>query len=173
MAGGIGVEDDLEQVARIEAEDGAAVGADIADPLQTGLQLLDCVKRRRKDHVMDLAGLTTSLVDIADLAAQHEAHRRVTGRRHLVLHRGRVLVLQPKQTVFGRYQLLAHLGKPAGVGNIAGSDDVDAFELRPAREVLEGQVRAGRAGKVRVDVEVGDKFHAGEYSTCRVEAERQ
>ena len=40
VAGGVGLEDDLEQVARVEAEDGAAVGADVADLLQPGLQPL-------------------------------------------------------------------------------------------------------------------------------------
>ena len=38
------------------------------------------------------------------------------------------------------------------MGDVARSDDMNPLELRPAREVFKGQVRAGRAGKVRVDV---------------------
>ena len=173
MAGGIGVEDDLKQVAGIQAEDGATVGANVADPLQPGLQPFHRIERRRKDDVVDLSGLTTALVNVADLAAQHEAHRRVAGRRRLSLNRGRQIGLQPIQSILGWRQLLAHLCQPARMGDVARPDDMDPLELRPARQVLEGQIRAGGAGKVRVDVEIGDEFHAGEYSTGPEEAEKQ
>ena len=46
--------------------------------------------------------------------------------------------------------------------DVARADDVDALELRPAGQVLEGQVLAGGAGEVGVDVEVGDEFHGRE-----------
>ena len=55
--------------------------------------------------------------------------------------------------------------------DIARTDDMDALELRPARHVLEGQVWAGGTGKMGMDVEIGDKFHAGEYSTGVDQAE--
>ena len=58
------------------------------------------------------------------------------------------------------------------MAEVARADDVDPLELRPAREVLEGQVRAGGAGEMRVDVEIGDEFHAGEYSTDKRPVER-
>ena len=42
---------------------------------------------------------------------------------------------------------------------IAGAGNGDAFELRPFAEMLEIKLRAGGAREMRVEVEVGDKFH--------------
>ena len=148
-AGGVGVEHDLEQVARIEAEDGATVGTDIADPLQPGLQPFHSIERRRKDHIMNLAGLTAALVDVADLAAEDEAHRRVTCGRNLTLDRGRRIVAEPKQTILGRYELLPHLGQPARMGDVARSDDMDPLELRPARRC--SKVRFGLVAREKCE----------------------
>ncbi len=53
----------------------------------------------------------------------------------------------------------AHLLQPAGVRNIAAADDVHALELRPARKLFERQLFTGGAGKVRMDVQIGDEFH--------------
>ena len=45
------------------------------------------------------------------------------------------------------------------MGDVARPDDVNALELCPAGQVFKCQVRAGGAGKVRVDVEIGDESH--------------
>ena len=152
MAGGIDVEDDLEQVARIEAQNRAAVGADVADFFQRSLDFCHGVEVRREDHVMDLARLAVLFIDAADFAAQQEAHGRMAGRRRRLLHRGRQIVFQTKKPVFGWLQAGAHLLQPARMGNIAAANDMHAFELRPTGELFQRQVFAGRAGKVRMDV---------------------
>ena len=162
MASGIGLQHDLQQVTRVQPQNRPAVGPDVADPLQPGLQPLHRLKRRRKDDVVDLARLIAALVDVADLAAEDEAHRAAAGGRHIGLDRGGQVGAQPEQTLFGGHELVAHLRQPAGVRDVARPDDVDALELRPAGQVLEGQVAAGGARKMRVDVEVGDKFHGWE-----------
>ena len=47
------------------------------------------------------------------------------------------------------------------MGNIARADDLHPFQLRPFGQVFEGQILAGGAGIVGVEVEVGDQAHDG------------
>ena len=74
-------EDDFEQVARIQAEDGAAIRPNVADSFQRGLDFRHGVEIGRADDVMNLARLAVTLVDVADFAGQEKAHRRLAGRR--------------------------------------------------------------------------------------------
>ena len=50
--------------------------------------------------------------------------------------------------------------------DVARADDVDAFALRPSGQVLEGQVFAGGAREMGMDVQIGDELHGGTISAC-------
>jgi len=76
---GIGGEDDLEQIARVQTEDGAAVGADVADPFEPLLEDGRCGEGGEKDHVMDLAHLPLFFIDAADLAGEDEEGLALAG----------------------------------------------------------------------------------------------
>jgi len=109
--------------------------------------------------------LSRPLVDVADLAAEDEAHRGLARRGHGGLNIPGGIVPQAVEAIPGRDKFLVHLREPAGMGNVAGGHDGDALELRPASQVLEGQVPAGGAGEMGMDVEVSNYLHAAEYST--------
>ena len=59
------------------------------------------------------------------------------------------------------------------MGDIARADDVNPLELRPAGQVLEGQVLAGGARVMGVDVQIGYEFHGGTISACRLQLAAQ
>ncbi len=63
--------------------------------------------------------------------------------------------LEAEEALLRGVQVGVHLRQPAGVADVPGADDVDAFALRPQGEVGEVQVLAGGPGEVGVDVEVG------------------
>ena len=159
VAAGVHLKHDLQQVAAVEAQDRATVGADVADLLQFRLQPRGGLERRREDDVVHLPGALVLLVDVADLAADQEAHGPAARRRHLVGQARRVFRLEPEQPGFRRLKLLAQLRQPAGMGDVAGGHHLHPLELRPLPQVLQGQVAAGGAGVVRVEMDVGDQLH--------------
>ena len=109
--------------------------------------------------MMHFPHLPVFLVNRADFAGKHEAHRLLARREHVRLHRAGVVVFQSEEAVFGGRQLFAHLFQPAGMRQVARADDADAFQLRPFMQVLKGQVAARSAGKVGVNVKIGDELH--------------
>ena len=159
VAAGVRLQHDLEQVAAVEAQDRAPVGADVADLLQLLLQPRDSVERGSEDDVVHLAGAVVLLVDVADLAADQKAHAAAARRRHLVGHRRGVFRLEPKQPLLRRFQLVAQLRQPAGVGDVAGGHHLHALDLRPLPQVFQRQVATGRARVVRVQMNVGNQLH--------------
>ena len=60
---------------------------------------------------------------------------------------------------FGGHQLVADLGEPGGVGEVAGRHHRQALAAGPQGEVLEVAVAAGGAGVLGVDVEIGVEGH--------------
>jgi hypothetical protein len=72
-----GLEGDLEQVARVQAQDGPAVGAEVADPSERGGEPGHRVQVGQIDQVVHLARMVVALVDRGDLDAQREPGLRV------------------------------------------------------------------------------------------------
>jgi hypothetical protein len=84
---GAGFERDLKEIAGIEAENGAAVGGDIADAREPRRHAVDGLEVGGIDQVMDFAGAVTLLVDGRDFDLEHEPHRRAARRRQRLRHR--------------------------------------------------------------------------------------
>ncbi len=156
---GVDGQDDFEQVARVEPQNGPAIGADVADFFQRSLYFFNRRQRGRKNNVVDFAGALKFFVDAADLAGQHKTDGGVAGGRNFLLDSAGQVGLQFKQALFGGGQLVAHFLQPAGVGNIAGADHLHAFELRPAAELLKIEIFAGGARIVGMNMQIGDDFH--------------
>jgi len=156
--------DHLQQVARIEPQDGTPVGGDIADPLQAAAQTVGLVQLGHVDQMVDLARALALLVDRGNLHLEHETHRTQLGRAGTVCH-GVVcqgcqhLVAQPEQPGAVGCQLFSDLGKPAGVGKVAGAQEPNALAHRPAGQVLQVAVAAGGAGELGMDVKIGVEPH--------------
>ena len=50
--------------------------------------------------------------------------------------------------------------KPAGVGKIARAHQVDPLDCSPGRQAKNVAALAGRPGKMRMNVKIGDILHA-------------
>jgi hypothetical protein len=79
---------DFEQVARIQAEDGPAVGFDVPDAGQARGDARGGLEIGRIEQVVHLAHPIAALVDAADLDRQEEAHRGAGRRMHALVDRG-------------------------------------------------------------------------------------
>jgi hypothetical protein len=156
---GRGLEDDLEEVPRIDPQDGAAVGLDVADGGQPRGDAGGALEVGREDQVVDLADPVAPLIDAADLDLQQEADRAPAGARDRLVHRPGQVGRQGEQARLGRHQLLAQLGEPARVGEVTGAQHPHALQLGEAVQVLEVQLLRGCPRQVGVDVQVGHEPH--------------
>ena len=92
---------------------------------------------------MNLAEPAALRVDIGDLDGQHEMHAGV-----------RV------ESPIGGFEFGLQLAEPDRMGEIAGADDGDAFDLAPPGHVLHIHLPAGGPAVLGVEVEIGDQAHA-------------
>ena len=141
---GIGFQYDLEQIAGVQPQDGAAVGTDVADFFQLDLECLHRFQGGEEHHIVDLADFIEFLVDIADLAGQHKAHFSPAGRRDFRIDSGRNLRFEAEQPGLRRFQLFAHLLQPAGMGDVAAAHHLHSLQLRPFVKLLKIEILAGR-----------------------------
>ena len=152
--------DDLEQVARVQAEDRAPVGADVADAFEPWPGASATASSvGAKTTLCTLRVGAVALVDVADLAGEHEAHLR-RGRR--------------RGTSAGTAAASSGLRRkrPSSAGSslsrISCSQPGWAMSPVPTmctplscaqRAGARSQVLAGGAGIMGVDVEIGDELH--------------
>ncbi len=154
-----GFQGDLQQVPGVQAQDRAAVGAEVADAAQPPVELLGGGEIRHVAEVVDLAGALAVLVDGGDLHGQHEPHLPAAGGRQAAGEVSVEVATQPEQAGLGGFEHLAQVLEPGGVGEIAGPDQRDALAARPPGQVLDVAVFAARAGILRVDVQIGVEAH--------------
>ncbi len=155
-----GVQRDLQQVARVEAENGAAVGRQVPDLGQGGG---DCARRLECggiNKVVDLPGHPVALVDGGDLGREQEAHLRLAAGRGGPSQLRLEVRAEAEQARLGRLERLGEFGGPGRVGEVAGADHADALARRPPGQRLGVAVLAAGAGEARVDVQVGVKHAA-------------
>ena len=161
IGAGTALEDDLEQVARVEAEDRPPVGGDVADPPEAVTETPGGLEVGGVDQVVDLARPLALLVDGRDLDLEQEAYRPAARRRQPPFDLALDLRPQAEEPGLGGYQLVAELVEPGGVGEVAGRHHRQTLAPGPQGEVLEVAVAAGGAGVLGVDVEVGVERHGG------------
>ena len=154
-----GFERDLQQVARIEAEDRTAVRGDVADAGEPRRHAIDRLEIGRIDQMVDFAGALALLVDRRNLDLEHEPHRGAAWCRQRRHHGLLDVVAQAKEPRLGSNELVAELGAPSRMGKVAGRHHPDTLAARPGGEVLEIEIPAGGSRVFRVDVQVRVEGH--------------
>ena len=167
---GADIQRHLQQVAGVQAQDGTAVGMQVAHQLQPLRKAVGIVQRGHEDQVVDFAHLALTLVDGADLGLEQE-ERPVGIRRCLPLQKVQLLrragqAVQAAGLV--AHQLPAQLVPPLRVGEIAGAQHVDALAAGPGSQMPGRELFAGGTGKAGMDVQVGDEIH-GQAPRCQDE----
>ncbi len=146
---------DLQQVARVEAQNGPAIGAEIADARETLVQAPGAVQIGDINQVMHLARLAVLLIDRGDLHLEHKtdvALGRTIGTLAYLLFQ---IAPQTIQAGFSGNQLILNFLEPAGMSEIAGGQQPDAFAPRPEGQVFQVAVAAGGPREFRMHVQVG------------------
>ena len=153
------VEGDFQQVAGVESQNGSAVGGDIAYLGQSALNLFRRFKIGGKDQVVHFTQPPVFFIDIADLGRQHKTRlTRWCGKRQAVGLRPE-LFFKAEQTFFGRLQLFFQFLQPARMGEVAAAHHGDALDPGPVIQIFGNELFAGGDGIMRMDMQIGDKFH--------------
>ena len=158
-------QEDLQQVAGIKPQDRPAVGMDIADTGQLGVDPGRSLKIGHEQQVMHLAHLAVPLVDGTDLSGEHEpTFSALAGRAgrwgqyRIDRTPGRGLELE--KSGLSRFQGLLDPGKPAGMGEITGAEQIYSLDPGPGRQADQVALFTGGPGKRRMDMEVGNIAHS-------------
>ena len=141
-----GLQRDLQQVARVQAEDRAAVGGrGCRSGPSAVLNRADRVEVGQVDQVVHLAGPVVALVDRGDLHREHEpdrSRRRCEARRQPLAHLVLARPAQPEEARLGRRRRrLAQVVEPGGWVKSPVPSSADALAPGPP-----GQVRRSGRG---------------------------
>jgi len=148
----------LQQVARVQAQDGTAIRSEVAHLAKTGVEFLCRVQPRHEHQVVHFTDLPPPLVDGADLRTQEKTHilnSKVTGIPGQ-LRLDPFGIAQSEQAVFFGFELFAYHLHPAGMSEIARGQDVDSFDRGPGQEVSRSQILARGPGKTGMNMKVGN-----------------
>ena len=148
------VQRELQQVPRIQAQNGPAVGCQVADFGQLLNQPFRLFPARNVDQVMHLASPRAAFVDRRDFDLQHEAHGRRAGGGQFFIHAALQVVDQAKQARFRRDQIPLQFGEPLGVRKVACAQQAYALAARPPGQVRQIGLPAGGARVLGVDMQI-------------------
>ena len=161
-------ERDFEQMTRVETEDGATVGVEIAEAREPGDKAF---RRREVGHVMQVMHfprLVVLLVDRRNFDLQKKPRRLAGKRGNLFRAPAFQLRIQSKQSRLGGHEFVFDFCEPLRMREIAGAEDGDAFLRRPERHVFEVEVAARGAGELRMQMQIGVERH-GTISSQRTD----
>ena len=128
-----GFQNQLQKIPGVQAQNGPAVGSDVAQALQFVGKGVGRREIREKHQIVVFAGLVVFFVDVADFRFQDEPGVSGAGRRNL-LFQGRLDVrFEAEQPGFRLPELFLHLLPPHRMGEIAGGHQLDALD--PGRHV--------------------------------------
>ena len=114
-------QDDLEKVSGIQAQDGTAVGAEVADPAETVIEPVNRVEVGQEDQVVDFPRFPFPLVNAADLAGENEPGWCPAGRREAFFNPFLEIRSESVQAAFRFHQFIPKLGDPSGVFGVSCS----------------------------------------------------
>ena len=144
---GTGIKSQFQQVAAVQSENGASVRANVADRFEPCRKLVCCIQRGQQNQVVDLARPAVPFVDAADFAGDDKAGASVR-----CFLRQAQLVAKNVQAIAVRYQLLAKLGSPRRMCEVAGAYERNALAPRPPVQMRQVAVAAGSPGKAGMNV---------------------
>src|SRR4030066_87638 len=152
-----------DEMPGVQSEDGAAVRAQVAQAGEAAVDFLHGFEVRRQKQEGHLSDLALLGVDEADLG--REDAMNIVGPDGDILEiavDGGEDVLQAEESVSCRFQLLLGQEEPLRMGEIAGGDEREAFDLGPVSDVVEGHVPGGGPAELGMYVKVGDESHVEE-----------
>ena len=152
---GADIQGDFQQIPGVQPQDGPAVGMKVAHLLQPQGQGLRLLKAGEKNQAVHLAHPTVPFINRADFPRDHKADRDLPARRQAV--QAAAVLPQAIEALLGGDQLLCQLLPPAGVGEIAGAHHLDPLAPGPPIQQLRDENPAGGAGKVGMDMQIGNK----------------
>ena len=133
---GVAVFDDFEKFFGVEAKDGAAVGLEVADVGQAGVDLGHGGEVGGDDDVVEFADLASPLVDVGDFDGGDEVMGLVFDSIwELVINWLGDVGFELVESTIDLVELVLHFNYPLGVGEVAGALDVDALGFAPVVEI--------------------------------------
>jgi hypothetical protein len=168
---GVGFQHHFEKMTGIEAQDGAAIGGQVADLRQAGVEFPGRVDTWHEDQVVNFADLPSPLVDGADLRAEQKAdviRAHVPGVPGQLLLNG-LVVPQAQQPVFLGDELFSDHVHPARVGEVSRGQYIDALDPGPGHKISGCEIFARSPGKFGMNVQVGNEsIHVVSWESFRV-----
>ena len=137
----------------IHAEDGPAIGGDVAQAAEMGLEAFCGGEVRCENQIVNFPDFAVFFVNVADFSGEEETDFGVFGSRELIGF------FETEETVFGRFEFFLEFGEPGRMREVAGSDDGNAFETRPIVQMFRDQKAAGGDGIMGMDVQICNKQH--------------
>ena len=155
----------LQQIFRIQTENRASVGSNVADGRELGGQGVGAFQRRHVHEIVNLADRPVLFVDGADFRLNEEERvRRVRGTNeagNFFLH-GNLLPNAVQTCIVVEHEVAAQFLTPCGMGEVPCGHDGQALDQAPGRQIADVQSAAGGAGETGMDVKVGAEcFHGG------------
>ena len=137
------LQNDLQQVMTVYAEDWPSVRMDIPDLFQLCRDPLRILKTGQKDQAVDFTHFPILLINGTDLAC-YDKPRAHFPRNFLIFDP--VFVFQHIESVLCRLQLLFQLFPPCRMSEITSSHDMYSFLPRPQVQMLRRTIFARRPG---------------------------
>ena len=161
---GCAFQHDFKQITRIKAQNGAAVGIEVADLRQTPRKALRILKGGHKHKIVNLAHLAAAFVDGADLGLQHEQGGRGCQQAGAAgcPHEFEVFRLHSQPVQAGglvEHQLFAQLCPPLRVRKVARAQDIDALAAGPGSQMTRIEGLACGARKAGMYVQISYEVH--------------
>lgn len=148
VAAGAAVERDLEQVARVEAQDGPAIRREVPDLRQRSGDAVGGLERRGLYQMVHFPCALGTAIDSGDLNGEHESHRLLARRGHPPPHGSFQIGPQPQQARFGGNKAVFEFVCPCGMSEVTGADHADALAQCSGGQVRDVPVPAACARKL-------------------------
>ena len=156
---------DVQQVTRVEPEDGPAVRGQVADPGQRRGDPVGRLEAGRVEKVVHLPGAVVVAIDGGDFHGEHEPDvTRAAGggiAEEPLLQVG----TDPEQAGLGLDEGFLQLGRPRRVGEVAGAEHPQALAQCPPGQVLDIAVLAAGPRELGVDVQIGVEHGGSDPAT--------
>jgi hypothetical protein len=156
---------DVQQVTRVEPEDGPAVRGQVADPGQRRGDPVSLIEAGRVEQVVHLPGPVIASVDGGDFHREHEPDRSGAAGRGVADEPSLQVRPDPEQAGLGRNEGLPQLRRPRRVGEVAGAEHPQALAQCPPGQVLDIAVLAAGPRELGVDVQIGMEHGGSDPAT--------
>src|SRR3972149_4831533 len=114
-------------------------------------------KRRGKEEIMHLSGLSVFTVYTTYLSREDKPDITAAGQRDFTLYSQTIFRFQSEQTCLSLFKLLTKIRKPLRVSKITCADDGKSLYLSPLAEAHKLHLFTGRPRVWRVYMQISNK----------------